>query len=559
MRATTASTASSPNPRQMLTASRPLAGDFLHQAAFVGDSAARMLALQDVEPLSPSYGSFHLAYWRDKTSEFADARFQEAGAAMALLADPAFDTLRAERGWPSSEVLTSAFDASVVNLSRLQYSDGCYDEWYKGERGFAATAFTTFSFSMAARQLGAAVPRRTADLLAQVLARASRWLANREDLVKTNHEVVAAAALAAAWRLLGDDALRAAAEAKMEKSLAVQTAEGWFPELGGMDLGYSALILDYLHHYAELMGTAETAPAAQRLFAFLSAHMGPGVTFLGEAGICANAYPGHAGYLATPHHVIPAASVIDTLARMSEDASVARMRTYLHDDLRLCRWANLPLLAALAWQRPCEPSEGGRLPLSDGWTLHRMAGLATFRRSGVSLHLPYVGGAMLQVAKDDRALHRENDMMLNDLTTRGQDPSRPVVVAGETLEIRYGFRTAKFLYPGILPRLVLRLGSLTPASSRLLRALIDLWRVKSGTAVNQSATAVGQVADTAWIIRRVVPGEAAIDIVDELFGPAGARVAMIVNGSERALEIDSGGRLIIRRRVDVASGKVRLS
>ena len=518
-----------------------------------------MLALQDGEPLSPSYGSFHLAYWRDKTSEFADARFQEAGAAMALLADPAFDALRAERGWPSREVLTRSFEASVVNLARLQYPEGCYDEWYKGERGFAATAFTTFSFSMAARQLGAAVPSRTADLLGQVLARAGRWLAGREDLVKTNHEVVAAAALAAAWRFLGDDALRVAAEAKMEKSLAVQTAEGWFPELGGMDLGYSALILDYLHHYAELMGTDETASAARRLFAFLSAHMGPGVTFLGEAGICANAYPGQAGYLATPHHDIPAAGVAQALAQMTEDASEARMRTYLHDDLRLCRWANLPLLAAIASQRPGELSGDARLPTSDGWALHGKAGLATFRRGGVSVHLPYVGGAMLQVAKDGRQLHRENDMMLNDLTTRGQDPGRPVVLENETLEIRYGFRTAKFLYPGILPRLVLRFGSLTPASSRLLRALIDRWRVKSGTAVNQSATAVGHVADSAWIIRRIVPGEAAIEIVDELSGPAGGRVAMIVNGSERALEIGSGGRLVIRRRVDVASGKVTLS
>ena len=543
----------------MLTASRPLAGDFLHQVQFVGDAAARMLALQDGEPLSPSHGSFHLAYWRDKTSEFADARFQEAGAAMALLADPAFDTLRAERGWPSREVLMGSFEASVVNLARLQYPEGCYDEWYKGERGFAATAFTTFSFSMAARQLGAAVPRRTADLLAQVLARAGQWLSGREDLVKTNHEVVAAAALAAAWRLLGDDALRAAAQAKMEKSLAVQTEEGWFPELGGMDLGYSALILDYLHHYAELMGTDEAAPAAQRLFAFLSAHMGPGVTFLGEAGICANAYPGQAGYLATPHHDVPAAGVIDALARMSADESAARMRTYLHDDLRLCRWANLPLLAALASQHPHETSEAARPPSSDGWTLHRKAGLATFRRGGISVHLPYVGGAMLQVAKDDRPLHRENDMMLNDLTTRGQDPGRSVTLSGEALEIRYGFRTAKFLYPGILPRLVLRFGSLTPASSRLLRALIDRWRVKSGTAVNQSATAVGHVADSAWIIRRAVPGDDAIEIVDDVRGPAGGRVAMIVNGSERILEIGSAGRLVIRRRVDAASGRVILS
>jgi hypothetical protein len=90
----------------------------------------------------------------------------------------------------------------------------------------------------------------------------------------------------------------------------------------------------------------------------------------------------------------------------------------------------------------------------------------------------------------------------------------------------------------------------------LLRALIDRWRVKSGTAVNQSATAVGHVAEAAWIIRRVVPGELEVEIVDEVSGPVGGRVAMVVNGSERTLDIGSGGSLVIRRRVDVASGKV---
>jgi hypothetical protein len=56
-----------------------------------------------------------------------------------------------------------------------------------------------------------------------------------------------------------------------------------------------------------------------------------------------------------------------------------------------------------------------------------------------------------------------------------------------------------------------------------------------------------------------MPGEATIEIVDDLMGPAGGRVAMIVNGSERTVEIGSGGRVVIRRRVDVESGTVILS
>ena len=51
-----------------------LTGDYRAQAEFVVDAAWRVLSLQDGNVLSPSYGCFHYPYWRDKTSEFPDAR-----------------------------------------------------------------------------------------------------------------------------------------------------------------------------------------------------------------------------------------------------------------------------------------------------------------------------------------------------------------------------------------------------------------------------------------------------------------------------------------------------
>ena len=59
--------------------------DFDSQTNFVINNAWRLISLQDKEISSPSYGSFHYAYWRDKTSEFPDSRFQEAGATIGIL------------------------------------------------------------------------------------------------------------------------------------------------------------------------------------------------------------------------------------------------------------------------------------------------------------------------------------------------------------------------------------------------------------------------------------------------------------------------------------------
>ncbi len=125
-------------------------GDVSFQLDHVARAAWRLLALQDRDPNSPSFGCFHTAYWRDKTSEFPDARFQECGAALGLLSLTTFDGLRTIEVLPSRGELMDSFIAGAVNLSRQQYSDGSYDEWYKGERGFAATAFTTVHYGLAA-------------------------------------------------------------------------------------------------------------------------------------------------------------------------------------------------------------------------------------------------------------------------------------------------------------------------------------------------------------------------------------------------------------------------
>ena len=79
--------------------------DFEYQLRFVCDAAWRMVEMQDRDALSPSHGCFHYAYWRDKTSEFPDARFQEAGAAVGLLSLSRFDDTRGPNSLPAASEL----------------------------------------------------------------------------------------------------------------------------------------------------------------------------------------------------------------------------------------------------------------------------------------------------------------------------------------------------------------------------------------------------------------------------------------------------------------------
>ena len=263
---------------------------------------------------------------------------------------------------------------------------------------------------------------RDRDLLARTLKRAAQWLSRRDDTVKINHEIAAAAALAAVWRLTGEERWHRAAEHKLETSLAHQSEEGWFSELGGADLGYSSLALDYLMIYWRLAGDDRAALAASRLLEFLAPHLHPDLTAAAEAGICRNAYVGQIGFLLLAGHPL-AQAVVGRMATLADSAK--RTRPYLDDDLRLCRWGILPVLAALLAGPPDPaetPAEFAR-SYAPGWTVHKIAGLAAYHRDDLHIYAPFAGGAVTRVYRGER-------LILEDLGLHLRDGDKTICRAG---------------------------------------------------------------------------------------------------------------------------------
>lgn len=540
-----------------------LRGDFLYQLQHVGDAAHRLLAMQDRDPLSPSFGCFHYPYWRDKTSEFADARFQEAGAALGLLAHPQFRALGTERGWPSAEELLEAFHAGLINLKQQQYPEGCYDEWYKGERGFAATAFTTFAYAAAAIELGDLVSPKVQTLLLKTLGPAARWLDGRDDLVKVNHEVVAAAALAAFGRFAHDDAALLSGRKKLERSFATQQPEGWFPELRGMDFGYSALVADYLGHYGRLAGMDLIVGPASQLIGFLLPHLHPDLTLSPEGGTCRNPYAGQAGYVLLAPHIEPAAAIARRLAVLPISASKARVTAYLSDDLRLARWSVLPLLAALAALQETGGSADGDLPYPQGWTLHPAAGVAAYHSNRLAVFFPYAGGAVTRVyfggrrLLEDRGLSgHHHDTSLTSLTYNAE---RASLIVSNSISARFELARAGYFYPGFLQRLVLRLGSTTAWSSRRLREAIDWYRQRKRTAINQSGTSVGKSGGDHTLERRISFDDDRV-VVSDTIATRGLSIRPLLEGpflpAGANTEISATGPVTVRKVVSLSSGQV---
>ncbi|MBF0157072.1 MAG: hypothetical protein HQL57_07815 [Magnetococcales bacterium] len=515
--------------------------DLEYQLEFVMANAWRLLGIQDRNPLSPTHGCFHYAYWRDKTSEFADARMQEAGAALGLLSLPCFDRWRADAeggaeigavsgvGLASTEVLYEAFRAGLLNLSRQQYADGCYDEWYKGERGFAATEFTTIAYGLAAHFLKDRLRPAERELLTRTLRRAGEWLARRHDRVKANHEAAAAAALALVWEVTGESRFREAAARAMADTLSRQTGEAWFPEVGGMDLGYCSVLLDYTMLYVHVTGDQGPVAAMRRLLAFMWPNIHPDATVAAEAGLCLNPYVSRLGVGLLSPWDDGAAALIGHLRRVSPGR--AGVSPYLADDLRLSRWSYLPVVTILF--REVFRFADAALPdfvhsYPRGWSRFPKASVMAWHDGERHLYFAPCGGGVVRAYVGSRCLYEDLGFSLispeGAWGSLGYDPEREV----EELPGGYGMRgslgRAAFFFPGFWSRLVLRIGCTVPLFSYWLRAGIDFYRQRRRTAVNQSAAPVAGRGGR-WSLRRQV-------VVD----PEGFSVHDVIEDAESRLE-----------------------
>ncbi|MDP9195388.1 MAG: hypothetical protein M3O22_01245 [Pseudomonadota bacterium] len=465
-----------------------LTGDYAWQTQFVAENAWRLLALQDRNQASPTYGCFDLGYWRDKTAEFADIRRQEAGAALGLLLHPAIQR-DFGRVLPDRNELLSAFCASIAFLEKAQYPEGCFDEWYKGERGYAATEFPAVAFGLTlflVEDIPADVRRRAL----KVFSRACEWLGKRVDRVKANHEAAAAAALALIGKLENNRNLLTLAAGKMQEALQRQQAEGWFPEIGGMDLGYCSVLLDYTQLYHHVTGDLSVIGPMQKLLDFMRPHICPDSTIMPESGICLNPYVSRLGMALAARHS-PLAGTLHHFW-LNHVTGQAGILPILAEDLRFSRWAYLPLTAWLLAPRELPaPEQPWPFYPGTGWHKDPAAGLASYHNAETDAFVSIAAGGYARIYhRRQPVLEIRPPLILSDgnapLSLQGYHPERQAHIDNGVLILKNRLSRVAFFFPGFWQRLVLRVFCLHPASARWIRACIDHIRLRNRTAVNQS-------------------------------------------------------------------------
>lgn len=246
----------------------------------------RLLSLQDRNPFSPTFGSFHRRYWLDKVDDFPDGLAQFGTHSLALVYARDFPH-NPYRGQP--QVREWAI-AGMDYWAKIQHGDGTFDEFYPYERGWVGpTAFTTFAMVEAFNLLQeeGSVPSDVEARVRTAIRKAAYSVAqgeSEEDKL-ANHHAMACLALWKAYKLLGDEQILQGYERVWQGFLRdYQHAEGWSLEYDGVDPGYLSATISFLGKIYQERPSEEMRDVLERAVEFASYFVYPNGFYAGSMG-----------------------------------------------------------------------------------------------------------------------------------------------------------------------------------------------------------------------------------------------------------------------------------
>jgi len=218
----------------------------------------RILGFLNKDQDSKKFGCFDRYYWHYKIIDFANSRFQEAALLLALLYN--YDST--DNPFRKNNRIRLWIDGAIDFWAKIQLRDGSFNEVYPFEHSFIATAFSTFAVSETMLLL------QKRDNLDNLL-KAGNWIAGNNNLKVSNQMAAAIAALYNIYLITSDEKFRKASKKKLDLLLSLKDPQGFFPEYGGYDIGYSSICLGYLVRYYTKSREETVLPAVQKTVSFL--------------------------------------------------------------------------------------------------------------------------------------------------------------------------------------------------------------------------------------------------------------------------------------------------
>lgn len=235
----------------------------------------RLISLIDRNSYSSTYGCFDRSFWHSQLTDFPSARFQEACLTLALLYKQQYPN----NIYYQNPKIEQWAVAAIKYWQKIQSTNGSFNEWYPNEHSFVATAFTLYAVTETYLLL-----KLNSASLINSIKKSADWLSSQTETSASNQQAGAVIALYNTFLLTKQKKYRQIAKAKLTQLIKTQSKEGWFPEYGGADIGYSSVLLDYLAKYYQKSKDKQALIATQKLLQFLKYFIHPNQTTGGSYG-----------------------------------------------------------------------------------------------------------------------------------------------------------------------------------------------------------------------------------------------------------------------------------
>ncbi|MDD5687503.1 MAG: hypothetical protein PHE88_06700 [Elusimicrobia bacterium] len=242
----------------------------------------RLLGQLDRVFESPTYGCFDRQYWNYLTKDFSSIIPQYATLSLALI----YYISDENNIWFKNTDIKRWCIASMLYWAKIQHDDGSFDEAYPYEHSQPGTAFSLYFIAEAYDIFKDEMDDITRNLIFDKMKKALEftWNYKKGELNISNHSAGNIAAFYKMYTLDNDEKNKNRAAAMLTDFVSNQSKEGWFPEYGSADIGYSTVTLYFLANYYRLSNDKAVLPAIERLIEFISYFVHPDGSIGGEYG-----------------------------------------------------------------------------------------------------------------------------------------------------------------------------------------------------------------------------------------------------------------------------------
>ena len=242
---------------------------------------ARVLSMQNRNPLSSSFGCFDRNFWHFKTIiDFPSATYQQVVMGLSKL----HSEHHKNNQYYNDPTIKKSIKSGIIYWCKIQNSDGSQNEYYENDRSFCPSAFTTYATAKAFIISKDLFSSDEQDLIINKLKNGASWLATHTFPEVQNQMIASMNALYYVSEITQDIWIKDAFKKRRKDVLSAQDEEGWFPEYDGADIGYCFKALDLLCSYLFNCDDGDVFNAATKLAEFMSAFLHPDGTAGGSYG-----------------------------------------------------------------------------------------------------------------------------------------------------------------------------------------------------------------------------------------------------------------------------------